>query len=217
MGKRIVLADDHKILREGLRHLLETNLGHSVVGEADTGEKAVELVKNTLPDLVIMDLTMPGMNGIEATCTIHKNHPTVKILALSMHSEKRFVSDMLIAGASAYLLKDCAFEEIEQALESIFEDGSYVSNNLRPSLLDDYVKKLQGRDDEVELSLTQSERRVLRLLAEGFTTKEIASELSVSSKTIDTHRSHLMEKLGVGTVAALVKYALRKGLTTLDQ
>lgn len=217
MGKRIVLADDHKILREGLRHLLESHLGHSVVGEADTGQKAIDLVKSTLPDLVIMDLSMPEMNGIEATCTIHKDQPFVKIIALSMHSEKRFVSDMLIAGASAYLLKDCAFEEIEQALEAIFDEGSYVSGNLRPSLLDDYVKKLQGRDDEIELSLTQSERRVLRLLAEGFTTKEIASQLSVSPKTIETHRTHLMEKLEVESVAALIKYALRKGLISLDR
>ncbi len=216
MGKRIVLADDHKIVREGLRHLLETQLGHSVVGEADTGRLAVELVNNTLPDLVIMDLSMPEMNGIDATRCIHEDHPEVKIIALSMHSDKRFVGDMLTAGASAYLLKDCAFDELEMALEAVCSESSYVSSDLRSSLLDDYVKKLQGRDDEIELSLTTKERHVLLLLAEGFTTKEIASQLSVSSKTIETHRAHLMEKLGVESVAALIKFAIRQGLVNLD-
>ncbi len=211
-----MLADDHKILREGLRILLETQLGHSVVGEADTGLLAVELVNNTVPDLVIMDLSMPDMNGIEATRSIHKDHPEIKIIALSMYSDKRFVGDMLSAGASAYLLKDCAFDELEMALEAVCSEGSYVSTDLRSSLLDDYVKKLQGRNDEIELSLTPRERHVLLLLAEGFTTKEIASELSVSPKTIESHRTHLMEKLGVGSVAALIKFALRQGLINLD-
>ncbi len=216
MGKRIVLADDHKILREGLRHLLEKHLGHSVVGEADTGQRAVDLVNSTSPDLVIMDVSMPDMNGIEATRTILKDHPEVKVIALSMHSDKWFVGDMLNAGASAYLLKDCAFEELERALEAVCAEGSYVSTDLRSSLLDDYVKKLQGKYDEIELSLTPRERNVLLLLVEGFTTKEIASELSVSPKTIETHRAHLMEKLGVESVAALIKFALRQGLINLD-
>lgn len=216
MGKRIVLADDHKILREGLRHLLETQLGHSVVGEADTGLKALDLVNSKNPDLVIMDLSMPDMNGIEATRSIHENHPEIKIIALSMHSDKRFVADMLSAGASAYLLKDCAFDELETAIEAVTSEGSYVSTDLRSSLLDDYVKKLQGKFDEIELSLTPRERHVLLLLAEGFTTKEIASQLSVSSKTVETHRAHLMEKLGVESVAALIKFAIRQGLIHLD-
>lgn len=216
MGKRIVLADDHKILREGLRYLLETQLGHSVVGEADTGRKALALVNSMSPDLVIMDLSMPDMNGIEATRTIHKDHPEVKVIALSMHSDKRFVGDMLSAGASAYLLKDCAFDELEKAVEAVCSESSYVSTDLRSSLLDDYVKKLQGRYDEIELSLTPRERHVLLLLAEGFTTKEIASELSVSPKTIETHRAHLMGKLGIESVAALIKFAIRQGLINLD-
>jgi two-component system response regulator NreC len=212
MSKRLILADDHKMFREGLRSLIESHLGHKVVGEADNGKTAIELVKKHQPDLVIMDLSMPVINGIEATKRIRQDFPKMKIIALSMYSDKRFVADMFTAGASAYLLKDCAFDELEQAIQDIQLGKTFVSPSLHPILLDDYVRKLQGQYVFDKMRLTPKERHVLTLLAEGKTTKEIASELDVTTKTVDTHRSHLMDKLGMQTSADLVKYAISQGL-----
>jgi two-component system, NarL family, response regulator NreC len=214
MGKRIVLADDHKVVRDGLRSLLESD-GHLIVGEAGGGNEAVALVSTHNPDLVIMDFSMPDMNGMEATKRIRTKNRKVKILALSMHSDKRFVADMFSAGASGYLLKDCAYDELGKAIESVFLGQAYVSPLLHNELLSDYIRKLQGKHNFDDLNLTPKERQVLTGLAEGRTTKEIAAELAVSKKTVDTHRLHLMEKLGAQTIADLIKYAIRQGLSKL--
>lgn len=215
MGKRIVLADDHKILRDGLRPLLEAD-GHTIVGEADSGRAAVELVQRLEPDLIIMDLSMPDMNGLEATRRIRMDNRLVKILALSMHSDRRFVADMFTAGASGYLLKDCAFDELGKAIDAVFLGQAYVSPLLHNELVSDYVRKLQGCYEFDDMNLTPRERQVLMFLAQGQTTKEIAADLSLSKKTVETHRLNLMEKLGAQTVADLIKYALREGITKLE-
>lgn len=217
MNLRIILADDHKILRQGLRSLLEARLASTIVAEAEDGEATVELTRELVPDIVIMDVTMPTLNGIEATRIIASELPDVKIIALSMHSDKRFVAEMLAVGASGYLLKDCAFEEIAIAIKSVVNGQTYIS----PGIMDgsqsakQFVESLLS--ERPFASLTLQERRVLKMVAEGKPTKKIASELNVSTKTVEKHRTKLMEKLNVHSVAELTKQALRFGITTLEE
>jgi two-component system, NarL family, response regulator NreC len=216
MNTRIVLADDHKIVRQGLRSLLESYKNFEVVAEAENGMTAVRLTKELLPDLVIMDVTMPDINGIEATKQIKTVCPHVKVISLSMHSDKRFVMEMLDAGASGYLLKDCALDELATAINAIMSDQVYVSPSLANVVIKDYSERLDVVTNNPQ-SLSQKEQMVLRLIAEGQNTKHIASQMGVSIKTVETHRQHVMEKLGLHSIAELTKYAIRTGLTTLDE
>lgn len=213
---RIILADDHNIVRQGLRSLIEKELGMSVVGEADNGRKTVQLAEELKPDLIIMDVSMPDMNGIEATHQITREHPNIKVLGLSMHSDKRFVAGILKAGASGYLLKDCAFEEMAGAILAVAHGGTYLSPGVAGSVIQDYIRRLSETDYSPSTVLTHREREVLQLLAEGFSTKLIASRLNLSVKTIETHRRQVMEKLDAHSIAELTKYAIREGLTSLD-
>jgi two-component system, NarL family, response regulator NreC len=216
MNTRIVLADDHKIVRQGLRSLLESDKNFEVVAEAENGLTAVRLTKELLPDLVIMDVTMPDINGIEATRQIKTSCPNVKVISLSMHSDKRFVMEMLDAGASGYLLKDCALDELANAIKAVISDQVYVSPTLANVVIKDYSERLDVVTNNPQ-SLSQKEQMVLRLIAEGKNTKLIASQMGVSIKTVETHRQHVMEKLGLHSIAELTKYAIRTGLTTLDE
>lgn len=215
MITRVLLADDHKIVRDGLHSLLEENPDIQVVGEAEDGREAVQLVRKLTPDVVIMDIAMPDLNGIEATRQVAAEHPHVKIIALSMHSDKRFVSEMLKAGASAYLLKDSAFEELITAIQTVQENKIYIS----PGIAGAVVETLKLRPGKPESSvfslLTDREREVLQLIAEGKNTKEIASFLHLSIKTVETHRLNIMTKLDMHSIADLTKYAIREGLTSL--
>ena len=213
---RIILADDHNIVRQGLRSLIEKELGMSVVGEADNGRKTVQLAEELKPDLIIMDVSMPDLNGIEATHQITSEHPDIKVLGLSMHSDKRFVAGILKAGASGYLLKDCAFEEMAGAILAVAHGGTYLSPGVAGSVIQDYIRRLSETDYSPATVLTHREREVLQLLAEGFSTKLIAARLNLSVKTIETHRRQVMEKLNVHSIAELTKYAIREGLTSLD-
>jgi two-component system response regulator NreC len=218
MSIRIVLADDHRIMRQGLKILLEAQEGLKVIAEADNGRQAVELVGELGPDLVIMDITMPDMSGVEATRTITGSHPGVKIIALSMHSDKRFVTQMLAAGAKGYLLKDCALEELTGAVQTVMADGVYVSPGIADIVIQDYIKGGAAAMPSRQVPmLTPKEEEVLRLLAEGISTKFIAAKLAISIKTVETHRQHIMEKLGMYSIAELTKYAIRTGLTTLGE
>lgn len=216
MKTKIVLVDDHKILRDGLRTLLEKHTHLEVIGEAHNGRIAVEQTHRLKPDVVIMDVSMPDMNGIEATRRIAGKVGGVKVIALSMYADRRFVAEMLNAGAAGYLLKDCAYEELIQALHTVMANQIYLSPVIAGILVEDYKTRLSKPKTLDPSPLTSRERETLQLLAEGKTTKEITSNLNVSDKTIDTYRQQIMKKLNLHSVAQLTKYAIREGLTTLE-
>ena len=216
MSIRILLADDHKITRQGLRSLLEQQDDMEVAAEAENGRTAVALVDELLPDVVIMDVTMPDLNGVEATRQIVAKYPDVKVIALSMHSDTLFVTEMLRSGASGYLLKDCAFEEMTRAIRAVMNDKTYLSPSISAVVVEDYLHRLSKADFSASGILTDREREVLQLMAEGKPTKQIALKLHISIKTVETHRRQIMNKLDIHTVAELTKYAVRKGLTSLD-
>ena len=216
MSLAVLLADDHKIMREGLRALLEKEPDIQVSGEAGNGRQAVELAQEVSPDVVVMDVSMPDLNGIEATRRIVASQPQTRVVALSVHSDKRFVTQMFEAGASAYLLKECAFEELVSAIKEVVAGRLYVSPGIGGAIVQDYVRQMALSETAVHSALTPREREVVQLLAEGKATKEIAALLNVSVKTVDTHRQHVMEKLGVHSIAELTKLAVREGLTALE-
>lgn len=217
MGTRIILADDHVIMREGLRALLEKQPGVEVIAEAKNGRTTIELSRELKPDLIIMDIAMPDLNGIEATRQIITESPGVKVIALSMHSDRKFVREMLSAGASGYMLKDSAFEELGKAISTVNDNQTYLSPGVADTVVKDYLGKIVASNSKSSLVLTSREREVLQLFAEGKTTKEIASLLYVSIKTIETHRRLIMDKLGLNSIAELTKYAIREGLTSLEK
>ena len=219
MVTRIVLADDHQIVREGLKSLLNSHDDMEVVGEARDGRTAVQMARDLAPDVVIMDVGMPHLNGIEATRQITSREPGARVVALSMHSDRRFMGEMLKAGAKGYLLKDGAFEELATAIRSVVANKVYLSPRIANVVVDDYVRRSPGQakgETSAFARLTPREREVLQLMAEGRATKEIALDLKVSIKTVETHRRQIMEKLGIHSVAELTKYAIREGLTSLD-
>ena len=216
MSIRVLLGDDHQIVREGLRILLEKEPDIEVIGEAKDGHSTVELARKLKPQIVVMDITMPDLNGIEATYEITKEVPGVKVLALSMHVDKRFVEKMLKAGATGYLPKDCAYEELVRAVHTVASNETYLSPTIADMVRRDYLRQGPKADTSVFSILTLRERKVLQLMAEGKTTKAIASHLEVSVKTIETHRQHVMQKLNLHSLAELTKYAIREGLTSLE-
>jgi two-component system response regulator NreC len=214
---KILLADDHKLMREGLRMLLEELGGVTIVGEADNGISAVRMARDLKPDLVLMDIAMPDLNGIEATRRIMAESPGVKVIALSMHADKRFVKGMFAAGAAGYVLKGSAFEEVASAIKTVTAGRIYVSPKITDQVLADYVKQLTKPSAGTESPLSGREREVLQMLAEGKSSRMIAEHLHVSVTTVDTHRKHIMDKLGFRSIAELTKYAVREGLTSLDE
>lgn len=216
MNIKVLLVDDHAIIREGLRSLLEKQPEMEVVADTDDGRKAFDLVRELLPDIVIMDITMKGLNGIEATRQIIAEFPKVKVIALSIHSKRRYVADMLSAGAAGYILKECLFDELVKAIKAVAAGGSYLSPRIADVVVSDYVKRLSATAYSPFEALKTREREVLQLVAEGKSTKQIALELHVSTKTIEANRRQIMEKLNIHSVAELTKYAVREGLTTLE-
>ncbi|KKM74677.1 hypothetical protein LCGC14_1397940 [marine sediment metagenome] len=216
MSIRVLLSDDHRIVREGLRSLLEKEPDIKVVGEAEDGYSTIELARKLKPQVVVMDVTMPGLNGIEATHQITKEMPNIKVLALSMHTDQRFIEGMLRAGAIGYLPKDCASEELVLAIRTVLSNQTYLSPSIADVVRRDYLSQRRGADISVSYVLTEREREVLQLMAEGKNTKEIASRLQVSVKTIETFRQHIMQKLNLHSLAELTKYAIREGLTSLE-
>ena len=216
MSIKVLLVDDHAIIREGLRSLLEKQPEMEVIADTDNGRKAIELVRELLPNIVIMDISMPGLNGIEATRQITAEFPHVKVIALSIHSKRRFVADMLSAGATGYILKECLFDELVQAIEAVAAGGRYLSPRITDVVVSDYVKRLSTTAASPFEALKTREREVLQLVAEGKSTKQIALELYVSTKTIEANRRQVMEKLNIHSVAELTKFAVREGLTTLE-
>jgi DNA-binding NarL/FixJ family response regulator len=216
MTLKILLADDHQLLRDGLRSLLEKQHGVQVVAEAENGRKAVELAKETNPGLIIMDLNMPDLNGIEATRRILKESPRIKIIALSMHSDKRYVTRALQAGATGYVLKDNAFDELTKAIQRVMQNRIYLSPEINQVVVKEYLEKSKQLDQPAYSVLTEREREVVQLIAEGKTTKEIAALLKISIKTVETYRQRTMDKLNIHNIADLIKFAIREGLSSLD-
>lgn len=216
MSIRIVLVDDHGLFRAGVLALLVDQSDMEVVGEAEEGLAAVKLATDLKPDVVLMDVSMKGMNGIEATRRILGKHPNTKVLCLSMHGEKQFVEAVLAAGASGYLLKDCSPKELVRALRSVTKGEAYLSPRIAALVVADYAAHLTDHVSSPNLLLTGREREVLQLLAEGFSTAEIAERLHLSGKTVGTHREHLMKKLDIHNLAGLTKYAIRAGFTSAE-
>jgi len=214
---RIVLADDHQMMRDGLRSLIRKEEDMLIVGEAETGNQAVEYAGKLAPHLIILDIGMPDLNGIEAARLIHKDHPNIRIIGLSMHADRSLVGEMLKAGACGYLPKDCAYDELIEAIHQTIEGKNYLSPEITSGLVDGFVRHhAEDEEDSAFSVLSERERQVLQLLAEGNSTKEIASNLGVSVRTAETHRRNIMDKLDMRSVAELTKYAIRSGLTTLD-
>lgn len=216
MNVKILIADDHLILREGLKALIAKEPSMSVVAEAEDGISVLELALDTKPDVIIMDIAMPGLNGIEATRRINSELPNTKVIALSMHSDRRFVIEMLRAGAFGFVVKHAAFEELVNAIKTVLKGDTFLSSSIVDVVVKDYVNKLAGTDSPAYSKLTDREREILQQLVEGKSTKEIAFSLTVSVKTIETHRLNIRDKLGISNLAELTKFAIREGITTLD-
>jgi len=217
MTIRILLADDHRIIRDGICSLLNAEPDMEVVGEADNGRKTIKLVRELIPDVVLMDVSMPGLNGIDATGQITTEFPNVKIIALSMHQDEQFVAGMLMAGASGYLLKDCSVDDLAGAIRSVAKGGVYLSPGIATHVVRRYIDKVTNGALLHRPPLTAREKEVLQLVAEGKTSKEIGFALFISPKTVETHRHRIMQKLGVKNVAELTRYAVRTGATSLEK
>jgi DNA-binding NarL/FixJ family response regulator len=215
MTTRVLLADDHKIVREGLRALISQERDVEVVGEAETGGQALALARSLRPDVVVMDVSMPELNGIEATRRISAAAPEVKVVALSMHGDALFVKQMLQAGACGYLRKGCSFDELLHAIRLVAAGGIYLTPSAASGLIGDGTQRLVPRDVSPLAVLTPREREVLQLIAEGNTGKRIAILLHVSPKTVSTHRRRIMAKLDAQTTAELTQHAIRGGLIAL--
>ncbi len=216
MTVRVLLADDHLLFRDGLRSLLQRTSGFEVVGEAADGLEVLRLVEKLLPDLVLLDVSMPGMNGVEAARGIAARAPGSRVLVVSMHADRRFVAESLRAGARGYLLKDSAFPEVLRAIRVVLDGHVYLSPAVTDVVAQDFAVHDPPRESSAFGLLTPREREVLQLISEGLATKEIADRLALSAKTIETHRRQIMDKLCLHSVAELTKYAIREGLTPLD-
>jgi DNA-binding NarL/FixJ family response regulator len=215
MNIKVLLVDDHTIVRHGLRALLEKEADMEVVSEAGSGRDAMQLAGELLPDVIVMDIAMPDMNGIDAARRIVADHPKINILALSMLGDKRFVFEMFSAGVKGYLLKDCAADELVRAIRAVHHGEMYLCPQIVGIVVKDFIKLPPEASTETSPALTSREREVLQLIAEGKNAKEIAFILRLSSKTVDTFRQSIMKKLGLNTVAEITKYAIREGLTSL--
>jgi two-component system response regulator NreC len=213
---KILLADDHKLLVDGLRPLLEAKGDVKVVGVARDGLEAADLALKLKPDIILLDISMPCLNGIDAARKIMAEIPTTKIIILSMHADTRFIQESLRVGARGYILKESAIKEVIEAIEVVLRGQFFFSKSVRDRVLHEYVEWIRESDKSPVSPLSGREREVLQLLAEGKSTKDIAGTLNVSIKTIESHRKQIMDKLNLYSIAELTKYAIREGLTRLD-
>lgn len=217
MKTKVILADDHKILREGLKTLLMQQNDVEVVGEAGDGFETIRLCNALQPDLVIMDIGMPSLNGIEACKRILSENPKIKVLALSMHSDKQFVINMFKAGASGYLLKDCAADELKVAIQTILGNNFFLSQHISKIVIMELINSRDVSQNKDIPQLSGREKEVLQMIAEGMSTKEIGKKLFISPKTVESHRKNIMQKLELYTLPELTKYAIRAGITFLEK
>jgi DNA-binding NarL/FixJ family response regulator len=220
---KVLLADDHTLVRAGIRALLESLDGVAVVAEARDGRDALRLVDEHLPDVVLMDIAMSGLNGLEATVRITKEYPLTKVIILSMHASEEYVLQSLRSGASGYLLKDAYLTELEMAIKSVAGGETYLSPPVSKHVIADYKRRVGGNTEDEDMrgvtpyeKLTQRQREILQLIAEGNTTQEIAQKLSISAKTVETHRMQLMDRLNIHDIPGLVRFAIKIGIISLD-
>jgi len=213
---RVLLADDHALVRAGIRALLEGLEGVTVVAEAGNGSEVLELARKHRPDVVLLDISMPGLGGLEASALLKQELPEVRVVMLSMHANEEYVLQALRAGAVGYMLKDSATAELELALQAVMQGETYLSPPISRQVVEGYVQRV-GAEQPAADHLTPRQRQVLQLIAEGLSTKEIAYRLELSVKTVETHRAQLMERLQIRDIAGLVKYAIRNGLVSSEK
>jgi two-component system response regulator NreC len=217
MSLRVFIAEDHTLVRSGVRALLEADTTLTVVGEASNGREAVEKIVALCPELVLMDVAMPELNGIEAARQIHAACPDTRIIMLSMHDERQYVYESLKAGATGYVLKAAAFQDLRSAISTVMSGKNYMSPALSDTVMDDYVRRAKGAESNSELGrLSGREREVLQLIAEGNSSAEVGELLHISVRTVDTHRHNIMTKLEIHSIAGLTKFAIRHGLCVLN-
>jgi DNA-binding NarL/FixJ family response regulator len=210
---RILLADDHELVRAGIRELVQKLYGLEVIGEASSGRQALEMIESLMPDLVLLDIGMKELTGLEVAARVTRDFPAVKTLILSMHNNEEYVLRALRVGASGYMLKDSAITELKLAIETVRNNKTYLSPSISRSVIDSYLNRTAAPGKSTSLDkLTPRQREILQLIAEGRSTKEIAGDLNLSAKTVETHRAQLMERLDIYDIAGLVRYAMRVGL-----
>lgn len=207
-----MLVDDHKLLRDGLRNIIEERSNMHIIGEASDGREAIKICAKLLPDVIVMDVAMPGLNGVEAATQIHKNHPKIRIIGLSMHSSKQLIQGMFKAGAYGYLLKDGAADELITAITIVMQNKKYLSKDINQ----EFLTLLKEKKELEKVRLSFREKEVLQLIAEGKSSKEAGEILFLSPKTVDVHRNNIMKKIDLHTIPELTKYAIQEGLTSLD-
>jgi len=214
MAIQILITDDHQLFREGIVNLLAASPQIKVVGQAGNGQEAIEMARTLKPDVVIMDLSLPVVNGVDATRILHQELPDIKILVLSMHADKHFIKEALEAGASGYLFKNCTYSQLIEAINTVYQGKKYLSAKITEVLIDDYLNK----DEEVtgiQQELTERESEILKLIAEGVSARDISAQLFISVKTVGTHKQHLLEKLKLKSTVDIIKYAIKKGIISL--
>ncbi len=215
MATTVLIADDHQLFREGLVNLISSAPDVEVVGEAKDGREATEKAKKIKPDVVLIDIGMPEMNGIEATRIIKKDNPKIKVIAVSMHSDRQFVKGALEAGADGYLLKNCTYRQLIDAIQSVISGKKYLSDDITEMVIQGYLDP-EDTSPEGQVDLSEREMEVLKLYAEGKSTREISEKLFISVKTVGTHKQHIFEKLGLKSNADMVKFAIKEGLIQLQ-
>ena len=215
MGIKILIVDDHKLVRDGIHALLDLQPGLDVIATAGSGKIAIQLSKKLTPDVILMDVAMPGMSGSEAAKVILSEQSHIKVIALSMHAEKSFVEKMLQVGVKGYVLKDCSIEELCFAIRAVMQDKTYFSQEITGAVVKGYLERMSPNPNQHPAGLTRREMQVLRYIADGMNTREMAKQLAISVKTIETHRRQIMEKTGLKSIAELTKYAIREGISYL--
>ena len=213
---KLLIVDDHPLVREGLRSCLVQEKSFEILGEAASGEEAIRLAKSTPPDIILLDINMPGMNGLETARILNKTAPKCKILILTMHDSKEYVTRMVATGVQGYVLKDSSPSELISAIDTVFQGGTYFSPKISEAVLNDYVKTVRKKGKKGSVELSRREAEVLGLIAEGLSNKEISSRLFVSVRTVETHRERIIRKLDIHTVAGLTRYALTKGIVKMN-
>ncbi|HZK97484.1 MAG TPA: response regulator transcription factor [Prolixibacteraceae bacterium] len=214
MSIRILIADDHQLFREGIANLLSASPQIEIVAQAENGQEAIEKAKNLKPDIIIMDLSMPVINGVDATRILHKELPEIRVLVLSMHCDKHYIKEGLEAGASGYLFKNCTYDQLIEAVNTVYQGKKYLSDKITEVLIQDYLSKEEKVCDNSQ-KLSERESEILKLKAEGKSTREISDILFISVKTVGTHKQHILEKLNLKSTADLIKYAIKKGIVGL--
>ena len=213
----VLVADDHTILRQGIKSLLANEEEIEVIGEAKNGREALTIIEETLPDVILMDIAMPGLNGLEATRRIKKKFPRMKVLVLTMYTNEEYIFQILNAGANGYLVKETAFQDLISAIKAVYKNEAFMSPSISKKVINSYIKRAQNDEKETCEILTTREREILQLIAEGNSSKKIAELLFISPKTVETHRTHIMDKLNIHNRTGLVKYAIRKGIVDVDK